>query len=667
MVDTSASYADLFASAAEVLRPVQIVKPSVWVDGFRPVTFGPYAGTLWDNTISPYLIDVMDAAAEALATRRDLLVMKMAQGGVTDALGINVVAWLLVHHPGPILYLTNVDKTAEELVHDRWDSLLRTWEPLKKRHLSAQPGWAKAKDRLLVKRFVDAKLALGGSRALSQFLSNPYAVVVFDELDSCQDEMGDGSDPIELVRRRMAAFAEARDVLMIAFAHPSERDRGAAKIYYEESDQRRGHVVCPHCGSWVAPLWKHVHVFPREGMTALQAERDPTCYELVAACCGARLSNADRLRMIQRVEQRSTLTPEEAAKKRWIGLHVWHLFSRRLGQVELLARSHVAGLDNPGVKRVFVNKDLGEPLDDSEQEAPIAAWEALLVDDYSLGQVPAEVQFLTSGQDSKLTDLHWSVWGWGLVRTAAGVTLLCGWLVDAGVEPGPAMHDRARKSMDASDLAVFDAVLYDRTWPRRAGGGHLAVDQGLHDSGWQPAAVYDYTRAPGPQKGRAYPSKGAGEDSRSKAPLVRWVPSPTWRVTDARGQVQVVTDASLQRADMNTYQLKNDLLGWPTSRFAPAVGEPRARLVLPSDTPPELLQHLASERLVVDQDTKKKAWKKFGANHWLDTAIMAYAAAKQLEPFLEGRTRAERLEAARSAPPPPPRRRTPGVGIQTTY
>jgi phage terminase large subunit GpA-like protein len=296
-----------------------------------------------------------------------------------------------------------------------------------------------------------------------------------------------------------------------------------------------------------------------------------------------------------------------------------------------------------------VNKDLGEPLDDSEQEAPIAAWESLLSGDYSLGEVPPEVQFLTSGQDSKLTDLHWSVWGWGLVRTAAGVTLLCGWLVDAGVEPGPAMHDRARKGMDASDLAVFDGVIYDRFWPRRAGDGHLAVDQGLHDSGWQPAAVYDYARAPGPQKGRAYPSKGAGEDSRSKAPLVRWVPSPTWRVTDARGQVQVVTDATLQRADMNTYALKSDLLGWPTSRFAPAAGEPRARLVLPADTPPEMLQHLASERLVVDKDTKKKVWKKFGANHWLDTAIMAYAAAKQLEPHLEGKTRDEAVAGVQRA------------------
>jgi phage terminase large subunit GpA-like protein len=247
----------------------------------------------------------MDAVQEALATRRDLLVMKQAQGGVTDALGINVVAWLLVHHPGPILYLTNVDKTAEELVHDRWDSVIAQWEPLRKKNLAEQaPGRKGAKDRLLVKRFTDAKLVLGGSRALSQFLSNPYAVVVFDELDSCQDEMGDGSDPIELVRRRMAAFAEARDVVMIAFAHPSERDRGAAKIYYEHSDQRRGHVVCPHCGSWVAPLWKHVRPFAREGQTQLQAERDPSCYALVAACCGVTLSNADRLKMIQRVEQR---------------------------------------------------------------------------------------------------------------------------------------------------------------------------------------------------------------------------------------------------------------------------------------------------------------------------------------------------------------------------
>jgi phage terminase large subunit GpA-like protein len=234
--------ADLLRARDDAVRPAEVLRPSEWAERYRHLTSGPYAGSRWDNTISPYLVDVMDAAQEALETHRDLAVMKMAQGGVTEALGVNVVAWLIDNFGGPILYLTSVHDTAVELVRDRWDGVLSTCEPLKRKRAEG-PAYA-ARDKALVKRFTDAKLVLGGSHAMSRFISQPYAVVVFDELDACQDEQSDGSDPIELVRRRMAAFREARDVLLIAFAHPSERERGIAKIYYEQSDQRRAHLRC---------------------------------------------------------------------------------------------------------------------------------------------------------------------------------------------------------------------------------------------------------------------------------------------------------------------------------------------------------------------------------------------------------------------------------------
>jgi phage terminase large subunit GpA-like protein len=627
--------ADIIGAAQDVLRPVEVLSPAEWAERYREVVGGPFPGP-WDNTNGPHLVDVMNAVQEALHAGRDLVVMKGAQEGVTEALGVNAVAWLLHYYGGPILYLTSKDDTAKKLSRDRWDNVLETCEPLKAKHLA---GKAKG-ELILAKRFTDGQLNLCGSRSMNNYLSNPYAVVVFDELDACQDEMPDGSDPIALIRQRLTAMAEGRDVLMIAFAHPTTKERGAARLYYEESDQRRGHVLCPHCSTWMAPLWKHVQVTPRAGQSQAQAERDPTCYELAAPCCGAVLSEADRLKMIQRIEQRSTLAPEVAATKRWIGLHTWHLFLRKGGRIRELARDYVAALDNPGHMVVFVNKTTGDGYEVSDQETTAEAWAALVREDFKPGVIPPEVSFLTAGQDSRLLELHWTVWGWGLVRTSGGVTLLCGWLVDFGVEPGPAATDRARKTLDASDLHVFDQVLYDRFWPRQDDQAeHLPVRMGLHDSGWQPIAIYEYART---RPEVAFPSKGAAEDDRARAPAVTWAPAPKWRIDD-----EEISDPNLKRADLNTFMLKVDILGQVHSRFTPAAGgAPRARLALPDGVPPTLLQQLASERLV--SEGGKKMWRRRGPNHWLDCTIQAYAAALQLAPFLNGETRDEHLAEARA-------------------
>lgn len=635
--------AEIIGVAQDVVRPVEVLSPAEWAERYRVVVGGPFPGA-WDNTNGPHLVDVMNAVQEALRTGRDLVVMKGAQEGVTEALGVNAVAWLLHYYGGPILYLTAKDDVAKKLSRDRWDHVLDTCEPLKAKHLA---GKARG-ELILAKRFTDGQLNLAGSQSMLNYISNPYAVIVFDEIDSIQEEQADGSDPIKNIRQRLTAMAEGRDVVMIAFAHPTTKERGAARLYYHESDQRRAHVECPRCGRWCAPLWKHVTPTPRPGQSQAQAERDPSCYDLAAPCCGEVLTEADRLRMIQRVEQRSTLPPEIAAAKKWIGLHVWHLFLRRGGRIRELADHYVAALDKPGEMVVFVNKETGDAYEFADQETTVEAWQALVLEHYRAGEIPAEVSFLTAGQDSRLLELHWAVWGWGFVRTAAGGVLLCGWLIEAGVEPGPAAVDRAAKTLNASDLAVFDQVLYDRFWPRQGGAAHLALDMGLHDSGWQPIAAYEYALSR--EDRRAIPSKGAATDEGARAAPVTWVAGPKWKVGEHE-----VSDPHLKRADLNTFTLKFDFLGQVVRRFAPADGgAPRARLALPDGAPLAVLQHLSSEQLVTDPATGKKIWKRRGPNHWLDCSLQAYAAALQLAPFLNGQTEAERAPA----PAAPERPRT---------
>lgn len=625
--DPLLAVADLIATMGEVLRPLEVITPAEFAQKHRVVVGGPFAGR-WDNTTAPYLVDVMNAVQEAITEGKHLVCMKGAQEGVTEALGINAVMWLLTYYPGPVLYLTAKDGTAKKVSLNRWAPVLKTCALLREKHLSGKLHG----EQILEKRFADGgALTLAGSRSMNNFISNPYAVVVFDELDACQDRQPDGADPVATIMERLTAFAEGRPVLVIAFAHPTTKERGVGKIYYRESDQRRGHVRCPKCGSWFAPLWRdHVRAFPALGQSPASAERDPHCYKLVASCCGEVLSNTDRLRMIERVEQRSTLPPEAARQKDWIGVHIWHLFLRRGGAIEALAKKHIAGIDEEGKRIPFVNKSCGDAVEVEGTENPDeTAWKACITHprfegdraSYYRGEVPAEVQVLTAGTDLGLKMLHWTVWGWGRLPIQGGGTVLCGWLIDWGV----VKRDSAAAEIQAEDLRPFDGLIYDRLWTT-ADGRDLIVREGGHDTGYQPNPVYEFAAR---RPGRSIPVKGDNATSSSPAPLLRYGRKPVRIVRDV-----AVKDTRSFLGVINTYLAKRMFFGRVRRRFPRSRGDglppeiDRWRLHLPLDVEDEMIRHLASERLV--REKRELKWEAQGPNHWSDCSVYAFALAESL-------------------------------------
>lgn len=634
-------------------RPLERSRPSAFAERYRVLKKGAsWSDGPWRNANAPYLIAVMDAVLECLERGIQLLVlMKSAQGGGTEALGVNAILWFLAYFGGPVLYITAKDELAAEIANDRWDGAegaLATCDPVNRKRLSGK----RHHEKVHIKRFTDAKLVFAGSQSVLNFQSNAYVLVVLDEVDSIGDAMIDGSDPVELAKQRVSAFAEGRQVLVIAFAHPSTPEAHVTTLYRKLSDQRRGHVRCPHCREWIAPRWEDVKVLAAEGQAPAEAERDPSRYFFVCPKCAAIWTEADRLEAIREVPQLTTLPAEIAAKKTAIGLHFWKFFM--LGKtVRTIAEDYVGAIDDPPKMRVFVNKTRGEPYEERVQEVSADTWRKLqrapgTPEAYELGTVPAGVQWLTAGQDSRERELHWAVWGWGLAKNDTGHLVLRGWLVDCGVELGPAVEDARRKTLQSEDLQVFDQVLYARVWPSgKPEGPDFYVAQGLHDSGWQPIGVYGYCRG---LNGRAVPSKGLATDDRSSAPLVKWSAPLKWLVG-----TEEISAPTLRRADLNTYLLKVDFLGLAAARFTDDRKVPHDRLALPHDAPKEFLDHLSSERLVL-RDGRRMWVKTSHENHWWDCSILAYAAALCTAP--------ERPSSAVVLPPrrpPAPRR------IRTSY
>lgn len=635
--DVAGAVPEMIEAAMDVLEVPPPMKPSEFAEAHRHLKDGTtFRPGLWSNDVFPYLVDIMDLVEEAIRLgKRGLVLMKSAQGGGSEGM-INALAWIRVYFGGPMLYLISKDDIAGEFSRDRFDHLNRTCEPVRKKHLS---GYGSG-ENLLKKRYVDGKLVIAGGQSILNIESLPYPWVFIDEPDSLPDQVKGKGDPFKVAELRTEGWMGP--TLMVAFSHPTTRDRGTGKVYYTQSDQRRGFIDCPHCDGrfWLDP--QQIEVFPKEGQTRTAAERDPDCYLFVTPCCGVILTDTDRISAIANgMKQESTLPPSVAETKEWIGVHFNQLCMSNKTMRQIAAEM-IQGLDDENVKVVVVNKRFGDVHDGDIQSTPIDDWKALRVkegsDDFYLrGEVPADAMFLLGGQDNGISELHWSVWAFGIVLADGGHPLLCMWLVDYGVEDGPRVHSPKRTTLDSADLAVLDQVLYEALWPH-ASGDWMGLTQCGHDSGWQPSAVLDYCAIHRP---RSVPTRGAAVDENSNHPLLRWSSQLRWRV----GKTEK-THPDMRRADLNTFQLKRQFHGMAQRRFVDVKGRMRQRIYLPENTEDAFLEHLSSERLVTEKSTR--VWKPSGPNHWLDTGIIALGLSGQVQPHLGNETR-ESLERRREA------------------
>ena len=625
---------------AATLQPPERVCPSEFARRHRKLHAeycAERAGD-WDDTVFPCQNAAMDAAQEAIDTgKRGVVYMKAGQIGFTDV-AINAQLWLKVYFPGPQLFMTSTEKVANEFGRERFGKVIPDCPPLAATYVANRRG------DILTKRFTDGKIQLAGGQSVFNLQSSPYRVVVIDELDSLTENLGGEGDPLKLAEIRTDSFSGP--TLIIAYAHPTTRDRGSARLYYENSDQRRGFVRhC--CGHEFHLQWEHVKCTTED-------KRDPSGYCYVCPGCGAVVEDAERVAMVRKVEYRSVLPPEEARKKTWIGIHASQLYSPAK-TIRGFAERWIDCGDDENAKMVFYNKVLGEPYELKIQELSTTQLRGLIVvmrrkgdpEFYLRGQVPPAVRFLTAGQDSRSVELHYSVWGWGLRRSLDGNLHLCGWLIDWGRIERP-----YSLKFSEAEYHVFDDLIYRKGFPTTNGTSEHRVLMCGHDIGYAPTQIpiVSFCRS---WPNRAVPVKGAGltPSSAITAPFSSWGRALKYKA----GEAEVVDQAS-RHLQFNTYMIKTELFGMlsPSRTIEIAdrvngqqVGTRKVPLVqLPEDVDDEWLEESRNEALGTGKKKGELVWQKTGRQHYADCNTYALGCAYQLDPFQKGQT-AEEYRAKR--------------------
>jgi len=329
-----------------------------------------------------------------------VVMMFAAQTGKSES-GMNWLAYIIHHAPGPCLAVQPTVDMCKRLSKQRLESMI-TETPC----LSERIAPARARDSgntMTSKEFPGGILLLTGANSATGLRSAPCRYLFMDEIDAFPADVDGEGDPVALAERRTTTFARRKILLT---STPTVKDFSRIEVEYERSDQRRFYVPCPSCGVMEWLKW---------GQLKWENGRPETArYE--CEHCRERFEETHKPRILSEGQWRATAP---AGNGKTAGFHLSGLYSP-LGWCswEQLVDDFLRAKGDAPALKAFVNTRLSEVW--AEDYAAAVSADGLMAKRlaYEPGTCPEGVVLLTAGVDVQDNRLACSVWGWGEGETA---------------------------------------------------------------------------------------------------------------------------------------------------------------------------------------------------------------------------------------------------------
>lgn len=397
--------------------------------------------------------------------------MAAAQTGKSEAL-LNLIGYHIDLDPAPILIMQPSLEMARAFSQDRITAGLIDTTPC----LRGKVADAKAKDSgntILSKSFPGGHVTLVGSNSPASLASRPIRIVMCDEVDRYPASAGEEGDPIALAKKRSATFWNRKIMLT---STPTVKGASRIEAAYEESDQRRYFVKCPHCGDSFAMTWHHVH----------WDEGNPKSACVVCEHCGVHWSDSDRHNAVRHGEWIATAPFNGVA-----GFHLNALISPWVILSDLV-EEFVSAKKDPMRLRTFINTALAETWEEQGDT----------VDEHTVAKrrenyegIPEDVVMLTAGVDVQDDRLEVEIVGWGMGEES--------WSIDYRVIYGDPSSPRIWGQLDEIIQSKYDHPMGEELTIRAT-----CVDSGGHHT----RAVYNYAKT---RAGfRVFAIKGVGGEGK---------------------------------------------------------------------------------------------------------------------------------------------------------
>jgi phage terminase large subunit GpA-like protein len=596
--------------------PKPQVTVSEWADAHRFLdsSFNAEPGP-WQTSRVPYAREWMDTANCRWV--RHLSLMTGTQVSKTETLN-NLIGYHIQHDPCPIMLVMPRRDDAKLAMQRRLLPMVEASASLREQRTGRQ-------DDLQTREMVFRRciVYLRAAQSPADLASVPVRLVCADEVDKFPDWSGKEASPLDLLEERTRTFY---DHLIVCASTPTTRDGNICQLF-EDGDQRRYWVPCPHC-QWLQVFEWHRVKWDKATVTTAREMEDARHAWYECARCEQQIDDRGKIEMLARgwwvptghdaMQWRNVESKEERHPHR--SYHLWAAYSPWVQWWQIVAK-WMASRDVPKRFQNFVNSWLAEVWEERVQNTTDAAVTAC-VGTHKLGEVPADAKAITATVDVQVDRMEYHLQAWGMDEES--------WLVGVG------------RTNDWNELG--DILFRNLYGPQQ-----LRVHCCLVDSRYRRPEVLDFCR--------------------DWQPVARMIAG-----VEREGSVPFGTK-KLDKHPRTGAPLPNSMTVWTVNvdwfkdliaqRMQQALAEPESRagrLWLPSDLDAASLKQLASEHKVKQRSGNREAmrWvKKPGHQRNEAWDLQVYqAAAARLSRIDTLRTERKQF-AKRPAPDataPPPRR-----------
>lgn len=386
---------DAAARAARWRKPLMV---SEWADAnFYLSSKGSAHAGKWRTSRNPPLREPLDTMSTGSRARHVTLMFPI-QFGKTEVARI-AVGYGMDYRPGPIMVCLPGEVSRDKWVSQKLQPMIDSVPAIKA--VLTSTASRDGANRREFKDFLGGQLYLEHAGSPARLKSTTVRDLIVDEVDEFANNTLGGDDPLAMLEGRTTAFPSTSRHLYIS----TPQVQGVSRIEYlwNQSDKRRYHLPCPHCGheqhlQWSGLSW----TLDDEGEVA---DVWYTCAEN-----GCVIREHQKGAMIAAGQWVA-----EHPKRKRRGYHINCLYY----QVGLgprwadLVLEWVAAQGDPAKIKTFTNDRLAEPWEDPTMRAVMNNALADRAEIYPLRQAIEGVLSITAGVDTQDNRLACHIVGWG--------------------------------------------------------------------------------------------------------------------------------------------------------------------------------------------------------------------------------------------------------------
>lgn len=398
-------FAVAISSAKKILRSTKPMSLNDWAETHGHLSAESSADVgRWKSL--PYQVGILNAISDE--SIEGVVIKKSARVGYTKIL-THAIGYFVEYKPSSILVVQPTIEDAEGFSKEELAPYIRDVECL--RELVSD---AKAKDgtnSILHKLFPGGVISIIGANSPRGFRRISRRIILLDEVSGYPKSAGPEGSPVKLAIRRSEYFWDRK---IVAGSTPTLKDECEITRMYEETDQRRFFVPCPHCHHPQYLKFKNLK-WPDE---------DPMAAYFECEACKEKIEHKHKRWMMETAQEWSQTKPGQgygwvstavSKNPKWIGVEVWAAYSYSPNSTwgHIACEFLEAKRGGREAIQTFVNTVLGEAYDESFWMQSNVRDLQLRSEGYALGTAPAGVLFCTAGVDCQDNRLAVQIIGHG--------------------------------------------------------------------------------------------------------------------------------------------------------------------------------------------------------------------------------------------------------------